>query len=45
MYVLNSRIISYIFNMLICVVMILQDNLSQCFLSIDVLDLSSTFDS
>jgi hypothetical protein len=34
---------SYILNVLICVEMILLDNLLQCFLFIVVIDLSSTF--
>jgi hypothetical protein len=33
---------SYIFNMLICVDMILLDNMSQCFLFIAMIDLSRT---
>jgi hypothetical protein len=37
-----SQIMSYIFNMLICVVMILLDNLLQCFLFIAMIDLSRT---
>jgi hypothetical protein len=44
-YVLNSRIMSYILNMLIYVGMILLDNLLQCFLFIVVIDLSSNFDN
>jgi hypothetical protein len=40
--VLNSRIMSYILNILICVGMILLDNLLQCFMFIDVIDLSRT---
>jgi hypothetical protein len=44
-YALNSRIMSYLLNMLICVGMISLDNLLQCFLFIDVIDLSSTFNS
>jgi hypothetical protein len=45
MYVLDSRIMSYILNILICVCMILLDSLLQCFLFIVVIDLSSTFHS
>jgi hypothetical protein len=37
-----SQIMSYIFNMLICVGMILLDNLLQCFLFIAMIDLSRT---
>jgi hypothetical protein len=44
-YVLNSQIMSYILNMLICVGMILLDNLLQCFMFIVIINLSSTFDS
>jgi hypothetical protein len=44
-YVLNSRIMSYILNILIYVDMILLDSLLQCFLFVTVVDLSSTFDS
>jgi hypothetical protein len=33
---------SYIFNMLICIGMILLDNLLQCFLFITMIDLSRT---
>jgi hypothetical protein len=40
-----SQIISYIFNMLICVGMILLDNLLQCLLFIAVIDLSKTYGS
>jgi hypothetical protein len=36
---------SYIFNMLICVGMILLDNLLQCFLFIAIIDLSRTCDT
>jgi hypothetical protein len=36
---------SYILNILICVGMILLDNLLQCFMFIVVIDLSCTFDS
>jgi hypothetical protein len=39
-----SPITSYIFNMLICVGMILLDNLLQCFLFIAMIDLSRTCD-
>jgi hypothetical protein len=45
MYVFNSPIMSYILNMLICVGMILLDYLLQCFLLIDVIDLSRTCES
>jgi hypothetical protein len=38
-----SQIMSYIFNMLICVGMILLDNLLQCFLFIAMIDLSRTY--
>jgi hypothetical protein len=37
-----SQIMSYIFNMLICVGMILLDNLLQCFLFITMINLSRT---
>jgi hypothetical protein len=37
-----SQIMSYIFNMLICVGIILLDNLLQCFLFIAMIDLSRT---
>jgi hypothetical protein len=40
-----SQIMSYIFNMWICVDMILLDNLLQCLLFITVIDLSRTCDS
>jgi hypothetical protein len=36
-YVLNSQIMSYILNILICVDMILSDNLLQCFIVINLL--------
>jgi hypothetical protein len=36
---------SYIFNMLICVGMILLDNLLQCLLFIAMIDLSRTYDT
>jgi hypothetical protein len=36
---------SYILNMLICISIILLDNLLQCLLFIDVIDLSRTYDS
>jgi hypothetical protein len=36
---------SYIFNMLICVGMILLDNLLQCFMFINMIDLSRTCDT
>jgi hypothetical protein len=42
MYGSCSQIMSYIFNMLICVGMILLDNLLQCFLFIAMIDLSRT---
>jgi hypothetical protein len=45
MYILNSRIMSYILNIFICVVMILLDNLLQYFLFILVIDPSSPFSS
>jgi hypothetical protein len=38
-YIRNSRIISYILNMLICVGLILLDNLLQYFMFIVVMDL------
>jgi hypothetical protein len=38
-----SQIMSYIFNMLICVGMILLDNLLQCFLFIVMIDLCRTY--
>jgi hypothetical protein len=41
----HSQIMSYIFNMLICVDMILLDNLLHCSLFIAVIDLSRTCDS
>jgi hypothetical protein len=44
-YMLNSSIMSYILNVLICVDMILLDNLLQYFMFIDVIDLSSTFNN
>jgi hypothetical protein len=44
-YILNSQIMSYILNLLICVDIIMLDSLLQCFLFIDVIDLSSTFDA
>jgi hypothetical protein len=44
-YGLCSKIMSYIFNMLICVGMILLDNLLQCLLFIAMVDLSRTCDS
>jgi hypothetical protein len=37
-----SQIMSYIFNMLICIGMILLDNLLQCFMFIAMIDLSRT---
>jgi hypothetical protein len=37
-----SQIMSYIFNMLICIGMILLDNLLQCFMFITMIDLSRT---
>jgi hypothetical protein len=40
-----SQITSYLFNMLICLGMILLDNLLQCLLFIAVIDLSITYDS
>jgi hypothetical protein len=42
MYGFCSRIMSYIFNMLICVSIILLDNLLQYFLFIAMIDLSRT---
>jgi hypothetical protein len=42
MYVFCSKIMSYIFNMLICVYMILLDNLLQCLLFIVMIDQSRT---
>jgi hypothetical protein len=45
MYGFSSQIMSYIFNMLICVGMILLDNLLQCFLFIAMIDLSRTCSS
>jgi hypothetical protein len=44
-YILHSRTMSYILNILICVGMILLDSLLQCFLFIFVIDLSITFDN
>jgi hypothetical protein len=44
-YGFSSQIMSYILNMLICVCMILLDNLLQCFLFITVIDLCRTYDS
>jgi hypothetical protein len=44
-YAFNSRIMSYILNVLICVDIILLDNLLQYLIFIVVIDLSSTFDS
>jgi hypothetical protein len=41
-YIFNYQIISYILTMLICVCMILLDNLLQCFICADVIDLSRT---
>jgi hypothetical protein len=40
MYSSYSQIMSYIFNMLICVGIILLDNLLFCLLFIDMVDLS-----
>jgi hypothetical protein len=45
MYGFSSQIMSYIFNMLICVGMILLDNMLQCFLFIAMIDLSRTCSS
>jgi hypothetical protein len=45
MYVLDSRIMSYILNISICVGMILLDILLQWFLFITVIDLASIFHS
>jgi hypothetical protein len=45
MYGFSSQIMSYIFNMLIYVGMILLDNLLQCFLFIAMIDLSRTCSS
>jgi hypothetical protein len=42
MYDFSSRIMSYIFNMLICVSIILLDNLLQYLLFIVIIDLSKT---
>jgi hypothetical protein len=44
-YVFFSQIMSYILNMLICVGMILLDNLLQCLLFIAMIDLSRICDS
>jgi hypothetical protein len=44
MYILNSRIMSFILNLLICIDMILLDSLLQYFMFIVVIELSSTFD-
>jgi hypothetical protein len=41
-YGFYSQIMSYILDMLICVGMILLDNLLQCLLFIDMIDLSKT---
>jgi hypothetical protein len=40
-----SQIMSYIFNMLIRICMILLDNLLQCFLFIAMIDLSRIYDT
>jgi hypothetical protein len=45
MYSFSSQILSYLLNMLICVGMLLLDNLLHCFLLIDVIDLYRTCDS
>jgi hypothetical protein len=45
MYNFFSQIMSYILNMLVCVCMILLDNLLQCLLFIAMIDLSRTCDS
>jgi hypothetical protein len=45
MYGFSSRIMSYVFNMLICVNMILVDNLLQCLLFIAMIDLCRTCDN
>jgi hypothetical protein len=42
---LSSQFMSYILNMLICIGMILLDNLLQCLLFIAAIDLSRTCDS
>jgi hypothetical protein len=44
-YTLNTQIMSYILNIFICVGMILLDILSQCFIYIHVINLSSTFNN
>jgi hypothetical protein len=44
-YNFSSQIMSYILNTLICICMILLDNLLQCLLFIDMIDLSRTYDS
>jgi hypothetical protein len=44
-YVLNSRIMSFILNILICVGTILLHSLFQCLMLIIVIDLCSTFDN
>jgi hypothetical protein len=41
----SAQFMSYILNMLICISIILLDNLLQCLLFIDVIDLSRTYDS
>jgi hypothetical protein len=45
MYDFSSQIMSYILDMLICVGMILLDNLLQCLLLSVMIDLSRTCDS
>jgi hypothetical protein len=45
MYDLSSQIMSYLLHVLICVAMILLDNLLQCLLFITMIDLSRTYDS
>jgi hypothetical protein len=44
-YSSSSQIMSYIFNMFICVGMILLDNLLQCLMFIAAINLSRTYDS
>jgi hypothetical protein len=44
-YIFSSKIMSYILNMLICLCMILLDNMLQYLLFITMIDLSRTCDS
>jgi hypothetical protein len=43
--IIFSRIMSYILSIMICVCMILLDNLSQCLIYIDLIYLSRTCDN